>query len=123
MYLRDGTYLKVTKELKHDILEELAETMYAFDAYPAKRDYEAVAKAFVETHSCLKESGSSSGWDGWKNSLKFKMGNYRTKMRQLGRLMSLSTVVNMEDTVHMPPLPTKPSRNQGRGKLTPYLNI
>ncbi|KAI5092864.1 hypothetical protein C0J45_17255, partial [Silurus meridionalis] len=35
---------------------------------------------------CLKETGSPSGWNGWKNSLKFKMGNYRTKMRQLGRL-------------------------------------
>ncbi|KAF1389961.1 hypothetical protein PFLUV_G00053120 [Perca fluviatilis] len=86
LYLRDGTYLKVTKELKHDILEKLAETMYAFKAYPAKEDFEAVAKALVQTHPCLKESGSSSGWNGWKNSLKFKMGNYRTKMRQLGRV-------------------------------------
>ncbi|KAF1387306.1 hypothetical protein PFLUV_G00104040 [Perca fluviatilis] len=86
LYLRDGTYLKVTKELKHDILEKLAETMYAFKAYPAKEDFEAFAKALVQTHPCLKESGSSSGWNGWKNSLKFKMGNYRTKMRQLGRV-------------------------------------
>lgn len=86
LYLRDATYLKVTKELKHDILDKLAETMYAFKAYPTKEDFEAVAKALVQTHPCLKESGSSSGWDGWKNSLKLKMGNYRTKMRQLGRL-------------------------------------
>lgn len=86
VYLRDEVCLKVTKELKHDILEKLAETMYAFKAYPSKTDFEAVAKALVQTHLCLKESGSSSGWEGWKNSLKFKMGNYRTKMRQLGRL-------------------------------------
>ncbi|XP_023815492.1 uncharacterized protein LOC110014540 isoform X1 [Oryzias latipes] len=86
LYLRDGTCLKVTKELKHDILEKLAETMYAFKAYPEKEDFEAVAKALVQTHPCLKESGSSSGWNGWKNSLKFKMGNYRTKMRQIGRV-------------------------------------
>lgn len=85
-YLRDATFLKVTKELKHDILEKLAETMYAFKAYPTKEDFETVAKALVQTHPCLKETGSPSGWNGWKNSLKFKMGNYRTKMRQLGRL-------------------------------------
>lgn len=86
LYLRDGTYLKVTKELKHDILEKLAETIYAYTAYPDKEHFEAVAKALVQTHPCLKESGSSSGWDAWKNSVKFKMGNYRTKMRQLGRV-------------------------------------
>ncbi|XP_078020836.1 uncharacterized protein LOC144459906 [Epinephelus lanceolatus] len=86
LYLRDGTHLNVTKELKHDILEKLAETIYAFTAYPEKEHFEAVAKALVQTHPCLKESGSSSGWDGWKNSVKFKMGNYRTKMRQLGRV-------------------------------------
>lgn len=40
----------------------------------------------VQTHLCLREQGSSSGYVGWMNSLKFKMGNYRTKMRQLGRL-------------------------------------
>ncbi|XP_048854844.1 sterile alpha motif domain-containing protein 3-like [Brienomyrus brachyistius] len=85
-YFRDATFLKVTKELKHDILEKLAETMYAFKAYPTKEDFETVAKALVQTHPCLKETGSHSGWNGWKNSLKFKMGNYRTKMRQLGRL-------------------------------------
>ncbi|XP_049329573.1 uncharacterized protein LOC125801118 isoform X1 [Astyanax mexicanus] len=86
LYLKDGTFLKVTKELKHDILEKLAETMYAFKAYPTKQDFETVAKALVQAHPCLAESGSPSGCDGWKNSLKFKMGNYRTKMRQLGRL-------------------------------------
>lgn len=32
LYLRDGTFLNVTKELKHDILEKLAEVIYAFDA-------------------------------------------------------------------------------------------
>lgn len=36
--LRDGTFLKVAKELKHDILEKLAEVIYAFDAYPKKKE-------------------------------------------------------------------------------------
>lgn len=86
MYLRDGTHFNVTKELKLDIFEKLAETIYAFTAYPEKEQFEAVAKALVQTNPCLKESGLPSGWDGWKNSLKFKMGKYRTKMRQLGRV-------------------------------------
>ncbi|XP_041650523.1 sterile alpha motif domain-containing protein 3-like [Cheilinus undulatus] len=85
LYLRDGAHLQVTKELKHDILEKLAETLYTYDAYPSKQDFEAVAKALVQTHPCLKEPGSSSGWEGWKNSMKFKMGNYRNKMRLLSR--------------------------------------
>ncbi|XP_013885942.1 sterile alpha motif domain-containing protein 3 [Austrofundulus limnaeus] len=86
LYFKDGVCLKVTKELKHAILEKLAETMYSFKPYPAKEEFESVAKALVQAHPCLKEQGSSSGWDAWKNSLQFKMGNYRTKMRQLGRL-------------------------------------
>ncbi|MCI4379281.1 hypothetical protein PGIGA_G00226140, partial [Pangasianodon gigas] len=86
LYLKGATNLKVTKEMKHDILEKLAETMYGYKAYPTKEEFDAVAKALIQTHPCLKEPGSSSGWEGWENSLKFKMGNYRNKMRQLGRL-------------------------------------
>ncbi|XP_063058225.1 uncharacterized protein LOC134451755 [Engraulis encrasicolus] len=85
LYLRDGANLKVTKELKHDILQKLAETMYTFQPYPDPGNFEEVAKALVQTHPCLKERGSSSGFAGWVNSLKFKMGNYRTKLRQMGR--------------------------------------
>lgn len=86
LYLRDGTFLKVTKELKHDILEKLAEVIYAFDAYPKKEDLATVAQALVDTHPCLKEVWSPTGCAGWKNSLKFKVGNYRAKMCKLGRL-------------------------------------
>ncbi|GAA6219745.1 uncharacterized protein LOC110972297 [Lates japonicus] len=85
MYLCDGTYLKVTKDMKHDILEKLAETIYGYKTYPIKEEFEVVAKALVAEHPCRKEQGSSSGCQGWINSLKFKMGNYRTKMRRLGR--------------------------------------
>ncbi|XP_016410466.1 uncharacterized protein LOC107742105, partial [Sinocyclocheilus rhinocerous] len=83
-YLKDSTYLKLTKELKHDILEKLAETMFSFKAYPTNDDYAQVAAALVNKHPCLLESGSSTGYGGWKNSLKFKMGNFRSKMRNLG---------------------------------------
>ncbi|XP_067295724.1 sterile alpha motif domain-containing protein 3-like isoform X2 [Pseudorasbora parva] len=83
-YLNDGTFLKPSRDLKHQILEKLAESIFAFKAYPDDKDYEQVASSLVKQHPCLQESGSRSGWGGWKNSLKFKMGNFRTKMRKLG---------------------------------------
>uniref|UniRef100_A0A3Q3RC73 PB1 domain-containing protein n=1 Tax=Monopterus albus TaxID=43700 RepID=A0A3Q3RC73_MONAL len=42
------------------------------------------AEALVSKHPCLKENGSKSGYEGWKNSLHFKMGNYRTKLSRAG---------------------------------------
>lgn len=84
IYMRDGTLLKLTKELKHDILQKLAENIYSFKAYPTSSDIRDVAKALVEAHPCLQESGSPSGYCGWTHSLKDKMGNYRSKMRNLG---------------------------------------
>lgn len=83
-YLKEGTYLKVSKELKHDILHRLAETIYSFKAYPTIHDLNAVARALIAAHPCLQEPASPSGCCGWKNSLKDKMGNYRSKMRALG---------------------------------------
>ena len=84
LHLRDGTHIIPSKELKHDILERLAETIYALKAYPTNAEFEAVALALVRAHPCRKEQGSVCGCSGWKNNLKFKMGNYRTKMRQWG---------------------------------------
>lgn len=49
IYLKDGTHLKVTKELKHGILQKLAEVIYSFKAYPTADDLRAVAKALENT--------------------------------------------------------------------------
>ncbi|XP_062380821.1 uncharacterized protein LOC134068994 [Sardina pilchardus] len=84
-YLKDGTYLTVSKELKHYILHKIAETLYdRFKAYPPKKDLRTVAKALIAAHPCLRETASPTGYDGWTQSLADKMGNYRTKMRALG---------------------------------------
>ncbi|XP_062849580.1 uncharacterized protein LOC134311859 [Trichomycterus rosablanca] len=83
-YLRDQTYLNVSREMKHSILEKLAETIYKFDAYPNEERIHSVALALINTHPCLQEPGSPDGCSGWRNSLKFKMGNYRTKLRKAG---------------------------------------
>lgn len=83
-FLKDGTTLNVGRDIKHDILEALAGAMYNFKAYPRDEDFAQVAAALIKTHPCLTEQGSKTGSAGWKNSLKFKMANYRSKLRKYG---------------------------------------
>ncbi|KAK0149796.1 hypothetical protein N1851_009452 [Merluccius polli] len=106
-FMKDGTRMTLPRDMKHDILEKLAETMYSFKAYPQglkfsvamteirqlgspvvpperqNDDFSSVAKALISKHPCLTEPGPHR-WYGWKNSLKFKMANYRTKLRKDG---------------------------------------
>lgn len=86
LHLRDGTYLCVSRDMKHEILQKLAECMYSFKAYPTDEDFAEVATALISKHPCLREQGSSTGCGGWKNSLKFKMGNFRSKLCKAGCL-------------------------------------
>uniref|UniRef100_A0A3Q3L9J2 Uncharacterized protein n=1 Tax=Labrus bergylta TaxID=56723 RepID=A0A3Q3L9J2_9LABR len=81
---RTGKTLKLSRGQKHDILETLASKMHSFKAYPSDKDISVVAEALVTTHPCLKEPGTQTGWYGWKNSLKFKMGNFCTKLSRAG---------------------------------------
>lgn len=83
-HAKDGSLLDVTKELKTEILNKLADVVYNLNPYPSRVQIEGVAKALVEKHPCLKEPGSSCGWYCWKFSLSFKMGNYRQKLRVVG---------------------------------------
>ncbi len=79
-FMRDGTCVALPRDMKHDILEKLTETMYSCTAYPTDEDFASVAQALTSKHPSLSEPGPQPGWYGWKNSLKFKMGNYRTKL-------------------------------------------
>lgn len=83
-YEKNNTQHMLTRDLKHDILEKLASAIYGFKAYPSDKEITMAAEALVAKHPCLREAGSETGWNGWKNSIKFKMGNYRSKMRQAG---------------------------------------
>lgn len=82
-FMKDGTRMTVPRDMKHDKLEKLAETMYSFKAYPKDDDFSSVAKALISKHPCLTEPGPHR-WYGWKNSLKFKMAKYRTKLGNAG---------------------------------------
>ncbi|XP_059399324.1 sterile alpha motif domain-containing protein 3-like [Carassius carassius] len=83
-FRKDGTLLSIPRDIKIEILEKLAENIYSYKAYPGNEEIESVAAALIEKHPCLKEPSSTSGWYGWKISLKFKMGNYRQKLRDAG---------------------------------------
>ena len=82
-YLKNGSLLSAPS-IKTDILEKLAETIYQYVAYPSSAQICAVAEALIQKHPCLKEPGSASGNYGWQIRLKYKMGNFRTKLRNLG---------------------------------------
>jgi len=83
-FRKNGTLLSISRDIKTEILEKLAENIYSYKAYPGNEEIESVAAALIEKHPCLKEPSSTSGWYGWKISLKFKMGNYRQKLRDAG---------------------------------------
>ncbi|XP_063331470.1 uncharacterized protein si:ch211-166e11.5 [Pelmatolapia mariae] len=82
-FKKDGTKLNFTPLLP-DILEKLAETIFQYVACPTSAQLADVAEALVRQHPCLKEPGSYNGCYGWQQRLKYKMGNYRSKLRGLG---------------------------------------
>ncbi|KAL7868757.1 hypothetical protein SRHO_G00101410 [Serrasalmus rhombeus] len=83
-FQENGTLLNISKDTKSEILDKLAEEMYKYSAYPSREQYDLVAQSLVKKHPCLREPGSVKGWYCWKFSLKFKMGNYRNKLRVSG---------------------------------------
>lgn len=83
-YAKDGSVTVISKTLKTDILDTLADHMSKISPYPEKQHYENVAQALVKKHPCLREPGSEKGWFSWFHSLKFKMGNYRQKLGSAG---------------------------------------
>ncbi|KAL2092495.1 hypothetical protein ACEWY4_012293 [Coilia grayii] len=83
-YLKDNKAFKCPWDMKRNILQVLAEEIYKFDTYADEYRLRAVARALIAKHPCLTEAGSTDGCSSWKNSLYFKMGNFRTKLRKAG---------------------------------------
>ena len=81
---KNGILLTPTPKLKSGITEGLVGEIIKYKAYPSDSECDDVCRALITKHPCLKERGSSSGFDAWKSSLKYKMSNYRTKHRGLG---------------------------------------
>ncbi|XP_060770122.1 lactation elevated protein 1 homolog B isoform X3 [Neoarius graeffei] len=83
-YANDGAVMVVSKSVKSEILDRLADCITKITPYPTRDNIESVAKALVVKHPCLREPGSGQGWYCWKFSLVFKMGNYRQRMMVAG---------------------------------------
>ena len=115
-YAECGRRLTLTKSLKGSVLQRLACCIYDIKAYPSEREFESVAEALVKKYPCLLEQGSHSGFDGWRNSIQYKMGNYRSELRKAG---SHEVAVNgNRRSCYYPNLPTgntkikKPRRSE-----------
>uniref|UniRef100_A0A3B5PS92 PB1 domain-containing protein n=1 Tax=Xiphophorus maculatus TaxID=8083 RepID=A0A3B5PS92_XIPMA len=83
-YQANNKMLTVASRMKTDILNRLVEEIYRYRAYPEDAQFCVVAEALVKKHPCLKEPGSFNGCYGWKQRLKYKMGNYRTLLKSQG---------------------------------------
>lgn len=83
-FVEEGQTLRLSRDQKHNILDVMAAEIYKHKAYPSTKQIGEAAEALVSKHPCLKENGSKTGYEGWKNSLRFKMGNYRTKLSRAG---------------------------------------
>ncbi|XP_013884485.1 uncharacterized protein LOC106532868 isoform X2 [Austrofundulus limnaeus] len=83
-YQANNRMLTVTSRMKTDILNRLAEEIYKYKAYPEDAHFCVVAEALIKKYPCLKEPGSFNGCYGWKQRLKYKMGNYRTLLKSQG---------------------------------------
>lgn len=83
-YLKDNKMFRCPWDMKRNILQVLAEEIYKYDTYPDEHRLRSVARALIGKHPCLTEPGCTDGCSGWKNSLYYKMGNFRTKLRRVG---------------------------------------
>jgi len=83
-YVSCGKRMDLSKSAKGSILQKLVSAMYDIKAYPTESEFTSVAKSLVAKHPCLTESATKTGYDGWRNSLQFKMGNYRNDIRKAG---------------------------------------
>ncbi|CAB1315827.1 unnamed protein product [Coregonus sp. 'balchen'] len=75
-----GKRLTLNKEQKLKIIEGMARAIFEYKVYPCSKEIKSAAEALVQKHPCLEESGSKSGCDGWRDSLVFKIGNFRHKL-------------------------------------------
>lgn len=100
-------FLSPSPKVRSDILEGLAEEIIKYTAYPRDEQLEEVAKALTESHPCLLEKATRTGYCGWKHYLKIKMMNFRTKLSRAGH----------------PEVAINSLKNKRSGQQTPAANI
>ena len=81
-YEKSNKGFDLTRDIKMEILDKIAEAIIEIKSYPEKVEIESVASSLVLKYPCLKEPGSITGYDGWKTSIKYKLGNFRSKLSE-----------------------------------------
>lgn len=82
-FKKHGTLI-TAKEFIPLLPDILGKAIYEYTAYPSSLQISEVAEALTQKHPCLKEPGSFNGSYGWAQRLKYKMNNFRSKLRGLG---------------------------------------
>lgn len=67
--------------VKSAIMQDLSKEIFSYTAYPSGEQILSVAHALVAKFPCLKEPGSFAGLYGWQQRIKYKMHNYRAKLK------------------------------------------
>lgn len=120
VYKKDRTLLS-NPAVQSNILDKLAETIFVYTAYPSQAQREQVAEALVKKHPCLRDLVSLNGLYARHNSLKYKIGNYRAKVKNIGlpelnvnclkrKLGEDKTPAKKHKEIRGKLLPTSPSR-------------
>ena len=76
--------MALSRDMKIEILDKIAQAAFDVKAYPDQDQIESIASALITRNPCLREAGSDTGYVSWKTSIKYKLGNYRSKLRQAG---------------------------------------
>lgn len=118
-YMKPQTKLTHSSKIFSDILEKLAESIYAHTPYPEDCHYSDVAEALTTKHPCLRELGSFNQSYGWKQRLKIKIGNYRTQLKAHGTSADL-TVNSLKSKTPEDAYPGKNVKRPRRAEVTPF---
>ncbi|XP_052441460.1 uncharacterized protein LOC127981440 [Carassius gibelio] len=79
-YHASGTHFQ-DASIKSAIMQDLAKAVFSYTAYPSSMQISSVAEALLEGFPCLKEPGTFAGTYGWQQRLKYKMHNFRAKLK------------------------------------------
>ncbi len=64
---KSGMLLMSPPKLRSDILEDMAEEIFRYAAYPTDNQLDQAAEALINAHPCLSEKGTRTGHEGWKH--------------------------------------------------------
>ena len=94
----------------------MAEDIVRYTAYASDLQLEEAAAAVVQVHPYLRERGTYTGHEGWKQYLKIKMANFHTKLGRLGHLQVSVNSLKSKNKVRGKQLQT-PKNYKSRSQL------